>query len=86
MFCFIAQAALIYFHLTMSHQVTGSFVVLQVVLKYTGTDLQGGAIPPNAQEQIDLLLKLYKHTLKRAELRDELFAQLSKQTRNNADR
>jgi hypothetical protein len=33
-----------------------------------------------------MVLKIYKHTLKRAELRDELFAQLSKQTRNNLDR
>jgi hypothetical protein len=37
-------------------------------------------------ERIDLVAKLYKHTLKRSELRDELFAQISKQTRNNPDR
>lgn len=60
--------------------------VWQVVLKYTGADLAVGAPPPSAQEQIDMVLKLYKHTLKRAELRDELFAQLLKQTRKNPDR
>lgn len=37
-------------------------------------------------ERIELVAKLYKHTLKRSELRDELFAQISKQTRNNPDR
>jgi hypothetical protein len=59
---------------------------LQAVLKYTGADLAPGCTPPTAQEQIEMVLKIYKHTLKRAELRDELFAQLSKQTRNNLDR
>jgi hypothetical protein len=59
---------------------------LQVVLKYTGVADGGPASPPTGQEQIDLLRKLYKHTLKRSELRDELFAQLAKQTRNNLDR
>lgn len=60
--------------------------LFQVVLKYTGADVSVGVTPPTAQEQIDYVLKLYKHTLKRQELRDELFAQLSKQTRNNPDR
>ncbi|CAM6126245.1 unnamed protein product [Calypogeia fissa] len=60
--------------------------LFQVVLKYTGADVSVGTTPPTAQEQIDYVLKLYKHTLKRQELRDELFAQLSKQTRNNPDR
>jgi hypothetical protein len=59
---------------------------LQVVLKYTGADLAPGFTPASAQEQIDMVLKIYKHTLKRVELRDELFAQLLKQTRNNPDR
>ncbi|GBG71679.1 hypothetical protein CBR_g9092 [Chara braunii] len=49
------------------------------VLKYTGVD--GGDI--SESDQVALVIKLYKHTLKRAELRDELFAQLMKQTRNN---
>ncbi|KAL2609200.1 hypothetical protein R1flu_027773 [Riccia fluitans] len=57
-----------------------------VVLKYTGSDASAGTTPLTAQEQIDLILKIYKHTLKRQELRDEMFAQLSKQTRNNPDR
>jgi hypothetical protein len=60
--------------------------LFQAVLKYTGADLAPGCTPPTAQEQIEMVLKIYKHTLKRAELRDELFAQLSKQTRNNLDR
>ncbi|KAH9536052.1 hypothetical protein CY35_17G085800 [Sphagnum magellanicum] len=60
--------------------------LFQAVLKYTGADLALGCTPPTAQEQIEMVLKIYKHTLKRAELRDELFAQLSKQTRNNLDR
>ncbi|ONM12491.1 Kinesin-like calmodulin binding protein [Zea mays] len=38
------------------------------------------------EERIEFVEKLYKHTLKRSELRDELFAQISKQTRNNPDR
>lgn len=63
-----------------------SCYLLQVVLKYTGTAEGGPSSPPTGQEQIDLLKKLYKHTLKRTELRDELFAQLTKQTRNNSDR
>ncbi|KAG0610249.1 hypothetical protein M758_7G050400 [Ceratodon purpureus] len=60
--------------------------LFQVVLKYTGATDGGPSSPPTGQEQIDLLRKLYKHTLKRSELRDELFAQLAKQTRNNSDR
>jgi hypothetical protein len=60
--------------------------LFQAVLKYMGADLAPGCTPPTAQEQIEMVLKIYKHTLKRAELRDELFAQLSKQTRNNLDR
>lgn len=59
---------------------------LQVVLKYTGGTDGGPSSAPTGQEQIDLLRKLYKHTLKRTELRDELFAQLAKQTRNNSDK
>lgn len=37
-------------------------------------------------ERIELVAKLYKQALKRSELRDELFAQISKQTRNCPDR
>eukprot|EP01018_Ginkgo_biloba_P032013 Gb_25781 [translate_table: standard] len=60
--------------------------LFQVVLKYMGVDTSDRATPLSVQEQIELVIKLYKHTLKRAELRDELFAQISKQTRNNPDR
>lgn len=38
------------------------------------------------EERIELVGKIYKQALKRSELRDELFAQVSKQTRNNPDR
>ena len=37
-------------------------------------------------ERIELVNKLYKQALKRSELRDELFMQVLKQTRNNPDR
>lgn len=60
--------------------------LFQLVLKYMGIDGSSGTAPPSAQEQIDIVMKLYKHTLKRTELRDELFAQVSKQTRNNPDK
>jgi len=57
--------------------------LFQVILKYMGID--SPAIL-SLEERIELVAKLYKHTLKRSELRDELFAQISKQTRNNPDR
>lgn len=60
--------------------------LFQAVLKYMGVDASDRATPLSMQDQIELVIKLYKHTLKRAELRDELFAQVSKQTRNNPDR
>lgn len=60
--------------------------LFQVVLKYMEVDASDRANPLTMQDQIELVTKLYKHTLKRAELRDELFAQISKQTRNNPDR
>ncbi|GAQ87147.1 Myosin-related protein [Klebsormidium nitens] len=53
-----------------------------IILKYIG---QGGADLTEA-ERTQLVLKLYKHTLRRLELRDELFAQLTKQLRNNPHR
>jgi hypothetical protein len=53
-----------------------------LVLKYIG---QGGTDLTEA-ERTQLVLKLYKHTLRRLELRDELFAQLLKQLRNNPHR
>ncbi|CAO2044138.1 unnamed protein product [Urochloa humidicola] len=63
--------------------VSRSIKLFQVILKYMGID--SPAII-SLEERIELVAKLYKHTLKRSELRDELFAQISKQTRNNPDR
>ncbi|KAK3141218.1 hypothetical protein QOZ80_4BG0331010 [Eleusine coracana subsp. coracana] len=60
-----------------------SIKLFHVILKYMGID--SPAII-SMDERIELVAKLYKHTLKRSELRDELFAQISKQTRNNPDR
>ncbi|KAG2569574.1 hypothetical protein PVAP13_7NG429000 [Panicum virgatum] len=66
-----------------SDLVSRSIKLFQVILKYMGID--SPAIL-SLEERIELVAKLYKHTLKRSELRDELFAQISKQTRNNPDR
>jgi len=66
-----------------SDLVSRSVKLFQVILKYMGID--SPAIL-SLEERIELVAKLYKHTLKRSELRDELFAQISKQTRNNPDR
>ncbi|GLT82481.1 hypothetical protein SLE2022_008470 [Rubroshorea leprosula] len=60
--------------------------VFQVILKYMGIDSSDRVSPVSLDERIELVGKLYKHTMKRAELRDELFTQISKQTRNNPDR
>ncbi|CAL5371461.1 unnamed protein product [Camellia sinensis] len=60
--------------------------LFQIVLKYMGVDLSDRVTPTRLEECIELIGKLYKDTLKRSELRDELFAQISKQTRNNPDR
>ncbi|KAJ4713994.1 Kinesin-like calmodulin-binding protein [Melia azedarach] len=60
--------------------------LFHIILKYMGVDSSDRVTPPSLDERIELVGKLYKHTLKRAELRDELFAQISKQTRNNPDR
>lgn len=51
-----------------------------------GVDSSDRSTPPSLDERIDLVGKLFKKTLKRVELRDELFAQISKQTRHNPDR
>ncbi|XP_048128537.1 kinesin-like protein KIN-14E isoform X2 [Rhodamnia argentea] len=60
--------------------------LFQIILKYMGVDSSDRLSPPSLDERIELVGKLYKHTLKRSELRDELFAQVSKQTRNNPER
>lgn len=39
--------------------------------------------PHDLDDRINLVQKLYKHALQSAELRDELFVQILKQTRNN---
>jgi hypothetical protein len=51
-----------------------------------GVDSSDRVTSANLDERIELVGKLYKHTLKRSELRDELFVQILKQTRNNPDR
>lgn len=66
-----------------SDLVSRSIKLFHVILKYMGID--SPAII-SLEDRIELVAKLYKHTLKRSELRDELFAQISKQTRNNPDR
>lgn len=48
-----------------------------------GVDSSDRVIPAGLDERIELVGKLYKQALKCSELRDELFVQISKQTRNN---
>ncbi|KAF8049664.1 hypothetical protein N665_2159s0015 [Sinapis alba] len=60
--------------------------LFNLILKYMGVDSSDRSTPPSLDERIDLVGKLFKKTLKRVELRDELFAQISKQTRHNPDR
>nr|AFK13155.1 zwichel [Gossypium arboreum] len=60
--------------------------MFHMILKYMGVDSSERVTSVGFDERVELVLKLYKQTLKRAELRDELFVQISKQTRNNPDR
>lgn len=60
--------------------------LFHLILKYMGVDSSDRSTPPSLEERIELVAKLFKKTLKRVELRDELFAQISKQTRHNPDR
>ncbi|GAB2282924.1 Kinesin-like protein KIN-14E, variant 2 [Dionaea muscipula] len=60
--------------------------LFQRILKYMGVDSSDRVTPISLDERVELVGKLYKHALKRSELRDELFIQISKQTRNNPDR
>ncbi|XP_057544275.1 kinesin-like protein KIN-14E [Amaranthus tricolor] len=69
-----------------SDLVTRATKLFQTILKYMGVDSSDKVTPTSLDERIELVGKLYKHTLKRSELRDELFVQISKQTRNNPDR
>nr|GMC91386.1 kinesin-like calmodulin-binding protein [Ipomoea batatas] len=57
-----------------------------IVLKYMGVDSSDRGTTIGLDEQIELVCKLLKRALKRTELHDELFVQISKQTRNNPDR
>ncbi|XP_072995272.1 kinesin-like protein KIN-14I [Typha latifolia] len=69
-----------------SDLVSRSIKLFNIILKYMGVDSSDRTTLLSLDERIELVMKLYKHTLKRTELRDELFAQISKQTRNNPDR
>ncbi|XP_010928759.1 kinesin-like protein KIN-14I isoform X2 [Elaeis guineensis] len=69
-----------------SDLVNRSVKMFQIILKYMGIESSDKITILSLEERIELVAKLYKHTLKRSELRDELFAQISKQTRNNPDR
>lgn len=60
--------------------------LFQIILKYMGVDSSDHANPLSLEERVELVGKLYKHSLKRSELRDELFVQISKQTRNNPEK
>nr|XP_016454320.1 PREDICTED: kinesin-like calmodulin-binding protein [Nicotiana tabacum] len=60
--------------------------LFQSILKYMGIDSYDRAAPISLDERIELVGKLFKQALKRSELRDEMFAQISKQTRNNPER
>ncbi|KAF7130507.1 hypothetical protein RHSIM_Rhsim10G0188900 [Rhododendron simsii] len=69
-----------------SDLVSRAVKLFQMILKYMGVDSADRVTPTSLEERIELVGKLYKQSLKRSELRDELFAQVSKQTRNNPDR
>ena len=69
-----------------SDLVSRSIKMFQIILKYMGVDSLDKITILSLEERIELFAKLYKHTLKHSVLRDELFAQVSKQTHNNPDR
>ncbi|KAA8532113.1 hypothetical protein F0562_006745 [Nyssa sinensis] len=69
-----------------SDLVSRAIKMFQNILKYMGVDSSDRVTPVSLEERIKLVGKLYKQALKRSELRDELFVQISKQTRNNPDR
>ncbi|XP_022859794.1 kinesin-like protein KIN-14E [Olea europaea var. sylvestris] len=69
-----------------SDLVSRAVKLFQIILKYMGVDSSDRATPTSLDESTQLVSKLYKHAMKRSELRDELFTQVSKQTRNNPDR
>ncbi|KAK2967152.1 hypothetical protein RJ640_026543 [Escallonia rubra] len=69
-----------------SDLVSRAVKLFQIILKYIGVDSSDRVATTSLDERIELVGKLYKQALKRSELRDELFAQISKQTRNSPDR
>ncbi|MQL94013.1 hypothetical protein Taro_026663, partial [Colocasia esculenta] len=69
-----------------SDLVSRSIKLFQIILKYMGIDSSDKINALSLEDRIELIGKVYKQTLKRSELRDELFAQISKQTRSNPDR
>ena len=68
-----------------SDLVSRSIKLFQTILKYMGIDPSDKITLLSIEDRVELVGKIYKHTLKRPELRDELFIQISKQTRNNPD-
>ncbi|XP_008781684.1 kinesin-like protein KIN-14I isoform X2 [Phoenix dactylifera] len=69
-----------------SDLVSRSIKMFQIILQYMGVDSSEKITILSLEERIELFAKLYKQTMKRSVLRDELFAQVSKQTRHNPDR
>ncbi|KAK6916933.1 MyTH4 domain [Dillenia turbinata] len=71
-----------------SDLVTRAVKLFQIVLKYMGVESsdRDRVTLMSLDDRVEIIGKIYKQTLKRSELRDELFAQISKQTRNNPDR
>ncbi|KAF9614952.1 hypothetical protein IFM89_021382, partial [Coptis chinensis] len=69
-----------------SDMINRAIKLFQLILKYMGVDSSDRVAPMSLEERVEVIGKLYKQTLKRPELRDELFAQISKQTRNNPDK
>ncbi|KAK7386595.1 hypothetical protein VNO78_26928 [Psophocarpus tetragonolobus] len=60
--------------------------LFQIILKYMGIDPSERVTPISLDERVEHVAKLYKQSLKQPGLRDELFVQISKQTRNNPER
>ncbi|XP_078443913.1 kinesin-like calmodulin-binding protein (ZWICHEL) [Wolffia australiana] len=65
--------------------VSRSVKLFQSILKYMGIDPSDKITLLSIEDRVELVGKIYKDSLKRPELRDELFIQISKQTRNNPD-
>ncbi|CAN1175671.1 Kinesin-like protein KIN-14E [Linum perenne] len=86
MLCFQRDPIPTSLHKLSSDLVGRATKLFQIILKYMGVDPSDRSAPTSLDDRVELVGKLYKHTLKRAELRDELFAQISKQTRNNPDK